>query len=104
MRRFEILFPLKYNDNRPIPHGHLKIAVDELVNRFGGVTCERQILDGQWNNMGIRHEDQLVKVFIDIEDSLLNRNWMTEYKDRWKKKLQQKSLWMVTYPIEVECE
>jgi hypothetical protein len=37
-----------------------------------------------------------------VPDSAKNRQWMREFKARWKERLDQLELWMVSYRIEVE--
>ena len=32
----------------------------------------------------------------------MNRKWMKEYKARWKERLKQLEIWMVSYQIDVE--
>jgi len=31
-----------------------------------------------------------------------NREWMKEFKERWRTKLEQIDLWMISYLIEIE--
>ena len=52
--------------------------------------------------LGVIVRDNLVKIVIDAPDSLSNRRWMKQYKDRWRSKLEQTELWMVSYAVEVE--
>ena len=49
---------------------------------------------------GTRHN--MVKVVVDVPDSAKNRQWMKLFKGRWKIRLEQLELWMVSYRIEVE--
>jgi hypothetical protein len=39
---------------------------------------------------------------VDVRDSIRNRQWMRQFKERWKVRLEQLKLWMVSYRIEVE--
>lgn len=48
------------------------------------------------------YRDNLVRLVIDAPDTAKNRRWMKQYKQRWKKKLEQLELWMVSYVITVE--
>lgn len=52
--------------------------------------------------MSILYRDDLVRVVVDVPDSSRNRQWMKQFKDRWKVRLEQLELWMVSYRIEVE--
>lgn len=51
---------------------------------------------------GVIVRDNLAKIVIDAPDSLSNRRWMKQYKDRWRLKLEQTELWMVSHAVEVE--
>jgi hypothetical protein len=43
-----------------------------------------------------------VKIIIDAPDEEINRQWMRDYKKRWKEKLEQLELWLVSYTIDVD--
>jgi len=43
-----------------------------------------------------------VRIVVDVPDSAKNRQWMKKFKSRWKKRLDQMELWMVSYRIEIE--
>ena len=102
LRRFEILLPLQFNDGSKVPRGLLTDATLELVAQFGALTYETQTVEGQWTNEGVVYRDQLVKFVIDIQDDEVNRKWMRDFKRRWRTKLQQIDLWVVSYKIEAE--
>ncbi len=101
-RRFEVLLPLQFNDGREVPSDWLADAVLEVVNQFGAVSYESQKLEGHWRHSGVAYRDNLVKLVVDVPDSTANRDWMKEFKSRWKIRLDQLELWMVSYRIEVE--
>ncbi len=101
-RRFEVLLPLQFNDGREVPSEWLADAVLEIVDRFGAVSYETQKVEGHWQQGGILYRDNLVKLVVDVPDGTDNRDWMRLFKDRWKARLEQLELWMVSYRIEVE--
>ncbi len=101
-RRFEVLLPLQFNDGSDIPSELLAEAVLEIVDHFGAASYETQKVEGHWRHGGVIVRDNLVKIVIDTPDSLNNRRWMKQYKDRWRSKLEQTELWMVSYAVEVE--
>jgi hypothetical protein len=43
-----------------------------------------------------------VRLIVDVPDAAKNRKWMKQFKARWKRRLQQLELWMVSYPVEIE--
>ena len=100
-RRFEVLLPLQFNDGREVPPDWLAEAVLEVADHFGAASYETQKVEGHWRHGGVLYRDNLVKVVVDVPDSAKNRRWMKEYKGRWKARLEQLDLWLVSYPIEV---
>ena len=101
-RRFEILLPLQFNDGREVPSEWLAEAVLEVVDHFGAASYETQKVEGHWRSSGILYRDNLVKLVVDVPDSAGNRDWMKQFKARWKERLQQIDLWMISSGIEVE--
>jgi hypothetical protein len=101
-RRFEVLLPLQFNDGREVPPDWLADAVLEVVDHFGAASYETQRVEGHWRHGGVVYRDNLVRVVIDIPDADENRAWMKEFKTRWKAKLEQLELWVVSYRIDVE--
>ncbi len=102
LRRFEILLPLQFNDGREIPPDWLAEAVLEIVEHFDAASYETQKVEGHWRHQGILYRDNLVKIVVDTTDEEANREWMREYKARWKEKLEQLELWLVSYTIDVD--
>jgi hypothetical protein len=101
-RRFEVLLPLRFNDGRDVPGEWMAEAVLEIVDHFGAASYETQRVEGHWRHSGVLYRDDLVRVVVDVPDSTRNRQWMRQFKERWKVRLEQVELWMVSYRIEVE--
>ena len=101
-RRFEVLLPLRFNDGREISGEWIAEAVLEIVEHFGAASYETQRVEGHWRHSGILYRDDLVRIVVDVPDSPRNRQWMKQFKERWKVRLEQLELWMVSYRIEVE--
>ena len=101
-RRFEVLLPLQFNDGRDVPPEWLAEAVLQFVDHFGAVSYETQKVEGHWRQGGVVYRDNLVKVVVDVPDTAKNRTWMRQFKGRWKTRLEQLELWMVSYQVEVE--
>jgi hypothetical protein len=101
-RRYEVLLPHRFNDGRAVPNALLGEAVNEITNRFEAVGFERQRVEGRWHFQGKLYRDVLARVVVDVPDTLQNRQWMKKFKARWKKKLKQIEIWMVSYRIELE--
>lgn len=101
-RRFEVLLPIRYNDGRDVPPERLAEAVLEIVARFGAASYETQKLEGHWRHGGVTYRDDLVRVTVDVPEMAENRAWVKEFKSRWKARLEQVELWVVSYQIEIE--
>ena len=102
LRRFEILLPLQFNDGRDVQSDWLAEAVLEIVERFDAASYETQKVEGHWRYQGVLYRDNLVKIVVDAADSDENREWMREFKKRWKAKLEQLDLWLVSYTIDID--
>ncbi len=102
LRRFEILLPLQFNDGREVSTELLAEAVLEIVDKFDAASYETQKVEGHWRHQGVLYRDNLVKIVIDTPDDEANREWMREYKSRWKDKLEQLELWLVSYTIDLD--
>jgi hypothetical protein len=101
LRRFEILLPRQFNDGTPVPEALLVETVLEIERRFGAVSSETQIIRGMWTHEGQSYRDDLARVFVDVEDSSVNRQFFLEFKDRVKARFQQLDIWITTYTVEV---
>lgn len=102
LRRFEVLLPLQFNDGRDVPSEWLADAVLEIVAQFGAASYETQKVEGHWRYQGVLYRDNLVKIVVDVPDVAENRIWMKQYKERWKTKLEQLELWLVSYTIDID--
>jgi hypothetical protein len=102
LRRFEILLPLQFNDGSEVSPELLAEAVLEIVEYFDAASYETQKVEGHWRHQGVLYRDNLVKIVIDAPDEESNRDWMREYKKRWKQKLEQLDLWLVSYTVDVD--
>jgi hypothetical protein len=77
-------------------------AVLEIVDRFGAASYETQKVEGHWRYQGVLYRDNLVKIVVDVPDAPENRTWMKECKERWKAKLEQLELWLISYVIDLD--
>ncbi len=100
-RRFEVLLPLRFNDGREVPGEWIAEAVLEIVGRFGTASYETQKLEGHWRQGGVTYRDDLVKLVVDVPNVEDSQQWAKEFKERWKARLEQLELWVVSYPIDI---
>ena len=101
-RRFEVLFPLQFNDGSPVPEEWLSEAVREIVDHFGAANYETQRVEGLWRHGDVLYRDTLVRLVVDVPDRTKSRRWMKDFKARWKSRLGQLELWMVSYRVKLE--
>lgn len=101
-RRYEVLLPLRFNDGTDVPEELLGEAVNEIVSQFNAVSFYKEAVEGRWLHEGKLYRDDLALLVVDIADTAKNRKWMKAYKARWKGRLDQLDIWMVSYPIEIE--
>ena len=101
-RRFEILLPLRFNDGNEVPDTLIAETLVELRRKFGAVSCEAQRIQGQWQHEGQIYRDELVRVFVDVEDTDENRSFFREFRDRTRSRFHQLSIWMTSHPIDIE--
>lgn len=101
-RRYEILFPTQFNDGRDVPQDLLGEATSEILVEFGAASCDTQTISGSWRHNGIIYRDSLIKYVAAIDDNKLNRRWMNKYKRRWKERLDQIEIWLISFPIRIE--
>jgi hypothetical protein len=100
-RRFEILLPLRFNDGQAVPDELISDTLLELRQRFGAVSCETQTIRGTWTFEAEVFRDDLIRVYVDADDSSEYREFFIGYKEQLKTRFQQLEIWMTTYPIEV---
>lgn len=74
----------------------------EVVDQFGAASYETQNIEGHWRHGGVLFRDDLVRIVIDVPDLAKNRQWMKQFKKRWKDRLEQLELWVISYRIELE--
>jgi hypothetical protein len=101
LRRYEILLPRRFNDGTAVPDDFLVESVLELEAKFGSVSSESQVIHGHWQHLGETFRDELVRIFVDVEDTTENRQFFVEHKERLKARFRQIEIWLTTYPIEV---
>ena len=101
LRRFEVLLPLRFNDGEPVPETVVAETLMELEQRFGAVSCETSTTRGYWRHEGDSYRDDLVRVYVDVDDDPSHRAFFLEFKEALKARFGQIDLWMTTYLIEV---
>ena len=100
-RRYEILLPLYFNDDSPVPRTLIAETIEELENRFGAVSSETQIIQGRWQSGGKHYSDELVRIWVDAEETDSVKAFFAELKEKLKARFEQLDIWMVSYSVNV---
>lgn len=100
-RRYELLLPLKFNNGDRVPKALLAETVQELEDRFGAVSSETQIIHGRWQSGGKAFRDDLIRIYVDVEDSKEARDFFVGFKDRAKTRFGQLDIWLISHTIDI---
>ena len=100
-RRYEILLPLRFNDGTRVPQELAGETLLELKRQFGAITWESQTIRGLWEHGGQIYQDDSMRLIIDVDDSLDNREFFGQFKERLKARFKQIDIRMTTHIINV---
>src|SRR5438046_2955686 len=100
-RRFEVLIPLRFNNGSAVPDELVAETLSELRARFGAVSVEMQPIVGQWQHAGEIYRDELIRLFVDTEDSPETRQFFFSFKERLKERFQQIEIWVTSHSIDI---
>jgi hypothetical protein len=100
-RRYELLLPLRFNNGDLVPKLLLAETVQELEDRFGAVSSETQIIHGRWQSGGRAFRDDLIRIYVDVEDSAKVRHFFVAFKKRVKTRFQQLDVWLISHAIDI---
>ena len=76
-----------------------------IIRQVTAVTAVPYVKDaaeGFWRHEGKLFHDNLGLLVVDLPDTTANRKWMKAFKERWKRRLDQLEIWMVSYSIDIE--
>jgi hypothetical protein len=101
LRRYEVLLPLRFNDGQLVPDDVVADTLLELEQHFGAVSSETQTIRGFWRHEGESYRDDLIRVFVDVDDAPEHRQFFLEFKEQLKARFGQLDIWMTTYLVDV---
>ncbi len=101
-RRFEVLLPARFNDGREVPDKTIGQAINEIVDTFGAMSYYKDAAEGYWQHGEMLFCDTLGLIVVDVLDTAKNRKWMKAFKARWKERLEQLEIWIVSHVIDIE--
>ena len=100
-RRFEILLPLTHNDGRPVAADKFLQTREELVAEFGALSFYPQPIRGLWTHKGARHEEDSLRIFVDVSDTSKNRRFFAKWKARLLQRFEQIEIYIASYPVDI---
>jgi hypothetical protein len=99
--RYEILLPTRYNDGSPVESDKFDDVLQEISERFGGVSFFPETLRGVWLHQGQRFDESNVRLVVDVEDSPENADFFVHYKRTLKDRFRQIDIWIASYQIRI---
>lgn len=103
MIRFEILFPINFNDGTVIPSSVKHRTILEMQEHFGAASVEQGFILGYWtaNEKDRVYIDKNYRVFVDViaEELFRATEWFSLKKPMWLVSFQQEEIWLVFYPL-----
>src|ERR1041385_5455842 len=98
--RYLILLPLKFPDGQPVPAEYITEPQVELALGFGGATLEPGRVSGMWVDEGQLVEDELVKLWTDVDDSAEVQSYMSQLRERLELRFHQKVIYITAQKIQ----
>jgi hypothetical protein len=91
---------LKFNDGQPVPDALISQTLLELEQRFGAISWGTQIIRGRWREGGVPYENELFRVFVDVEGVPNHRELFRGYTEQLKVRFRQLEIYTVTYRLD----
>lgn len=101
MVRYEILLPQRDNDGNPIEDEKFTETRLELLNRFQAVSFESSAILGLWIHFGVVYEDQMVRLFVDADETPETEDFLRRYKETLRNRFGQVEIWITAHAIRV---
>jgi hypothetical protein len=96
-----MLLPLKYNDGRPVENEKIYQTREELIARFDAISFLPGSVQGIWVHEGVRYEDDLLRVVVDVEDIPENHEYFVNCKAALCEGFQQVTIYISSYPVDI---
>lgn len=82
-RRYEILLPARYNDGRDVMQACMTCfarTLGDVLDQFGAFSYTPQAIQGTWIAEGVRYDDELFKLTVDVPDGPDARAFVADLK------------------------
>jgi hypothetical protein len=103
-RRYEVLLPARYNDGRDIMEACMSCfprTMDEVLDQFGALSYMPQAIQGSWTCNGVRYDDELFKLTVDVTDSDESRAFIAQMKHNLLERFAQLEIYITSFMVEV---
>ena len=100
-RRYEILLPLKHNDDRPVDGEQFEQTREELIVQFGAVSFLPHTVLGIWVHERARYEDESLRLVVDVDDTPEDQRFFASYKATLLERFEQIEIYIVSYPVDI---
>jgi hypothetical protein len=100
-RRYEVLLPARFNDGHEVVEKCMRCLPDtvmQVVDRFGALTFDPRTTIGVWTAMGMRYDDELFRLAVDVPDTEDSRYWIATFKKELLKRFDQLEIYIVPTP------
>ena len=98
-KRYEITLPTRFNDGSAVTAEPFHLTYEEVVERFGAVTVIPQSVRGSWTHDGQRYEEDNIRFYVDVEDTVEAAEFFRKWKETLKSRFGQIDIWIVSYSI-----
>src|SRR5437879_13385397 len=102
--RYLILLPLKFPEGERVPAEYITETQIELARRFGGATLEPGRVSGMWVDEGQLVEDELVKLWTDVDDSAEVQLYMSQIREMIQQRLRQTVNYILSQRHQMRCQ
>jgi hypothetical protein len=103
-RRYEVLLPARFNNGHEVAQTCMSCVPDtlmEVVDRFGALTFDPRPAHGVWTQLGMRYDDELFRLSLDVPDTDGSRHWIAMFKKELLRRFDQLEIYILSYPVEV---
>ena len=103
-RRYEILLPAKFNNGHAIMTECMACfpqTLMQVLDQFGALSYNPHSIQGVWTSQGMKYEDDLFKLTVDVADNAESRAFMRHLKTELLERFDQLEIYMVAYDVAV---
>ncbi|MCB0062255.1 MAG: hypothetical protein KDE19_09075 [Caldilineaceae bacterium] len=73
----------------------------QVLDQFGAFSYTPQAIQGVWIQSGMRYEDNLFKLTVDVPDTALSHDFVAHLKRELLERFAQLEIYVISFPIAV---